>query len=469
MRRELYRAREEVFWKEYEVMTDESSDLDEKSVEWVLAICKDNFSGDGSAPGLVGDGCGSLVDSLSSRVSSTVESSSSTSSSGDCSSTEQGVGDKPVNKGSTRGASDVVKNSEGEHEESLERRTRRSSYAVSETSNSNQTTDSIAGDEKESQSTENSDNEPASRKRTRVKSESSCEDSLMIHKRFLRSSVTEVTEATLEQASEHAQVRKARRRTSRHLSFPNVGGKTNEESFTEIEASADGSQSIDAVSCETCSQAPQSTTNSETGGENQTSEKPEVDEESRKENNPHREDNVVNSERTENNSMRVAAKRKRSKSTTSVDDNIASKQARITDFLRRKSSNRKELMLTKSLGSRGNKKSCDSDESDEGKSGPYVENLKHSTSTRSFSNGRETSNRYVCPQCKLQHDKLSKCAPQSREGSHTAECDDNWNRRELRLRSFQSPKPRTRCSHVVSPKPHCCSSLMSKFCHATVT
>ena len=93
MRRELYRAREEVFWKEYEVMTDESSDLDEKSVEWVLAICKDNFSGDGSAPGLVGDGCGSLVDSLSSRVSSTVESSRSTSSSGDCSSTEQGVGD----------------------------------------------------------------------------------------------------------------------------------------------------------------------------------------------------------------------------------------------------------------------------------------------------------------------------------------------------------------------------------------
>ena len=469
MRRELYRAREEVFWKEYEVMTDESSDLDEKSVEWVLSICKDNFSGDGSAPGLAGDGCGSLVDSLSSRVSSTVESSSSTSSSGDCSSTEQGVGEEPVNKGSTRGASDVVKNSDGEHEESLGKRTRSSSYAVSQTSNSNQTTDSIAGDEKESQSTENSDNEPASRKRTRVKSESSCEDSLIIHKRFLRSSVTEVTEARLEQASDHAQVRKPRRRTSRHLSFPNVGGKTNEESFTEIEASADGSQSIDAVSCETCSQAPRSTTNSETGGENQTSEKPEVDEESRKENNPHREDNVVNSERTENNSMRVAAKRKRSKSTTSVDDNISNKQARITDFLRRKSSNRKELMLTKSLGSRGNKKSCDSDESDEGKSGPCVENLKHSTSTRSFSNGRETSNRYVCPQCKLQHDKLSKCAAQSREGGHTAECDDNWNRRELRLRSFQSPKPRARCSHVVSPKPHCCSSLMSKFCHATVT
>lgn len=462
MRRELYRAREEVFWKEYEVMTDESSDLDEKSVEWVLAICKDNFSGDGSAPGLAGDGCDSLTDSLSSRVSSTVESTSSTSSSGDCSSTEQGVADEPVNKGSMRWASDVVKNSEGECEESLGRKTRRSSYAVSQTSNSNQTTNSIAGDEKESKSTDNSDNEPAGRKRTRVKSESSCEDSLITHKRFLRSSVTEVTEATLDQASEHAQVRKPRRRASQHLSFPNIGGKTNE-------ASADGSQSIDAVSCETCSCAPQITTNNETGGENQTSEKPEVDEESRKENDPHREDNVVKSERTENNSMRVAAKRKRSKSATSVDDNITNKQARITDFLRRKSSNRKELMPTKSLGSRGIKKSCDSDESDEGKSGPCVENLKHSTSTRSFSNGRETLNRYVCPQCKLHHDKLSKCAVQSREGSHTAECDDNWNRRELRLRSFQSPKPRARCSHVVSPKPHCCSSLMSKFCHATVT
>ena len=469
MRRELYRAREEVFWKEYEVMTDESSDLDEKSVEWVLAICKDNFSGDGSALGLAGDGCGSLADSLSSRVSSTVESSSSTSSSGDCSSTEQGVGDEPINKGSTRGASDVIKNSEGECEESLGRKTRSSSYTVSQTSNANQTTDSIAGDKKESKSTENSNNEPVSRKRTRVKSESSCDDSLIIHKRFLRSSVTEVTEATLDQASEHVQARKPRGRTSQHLSFANVGGKTNEESFTEIEASADCSQSIDTVSCETCSLAPRSTTNSETRGENQTSEKPEVDEESRKENDPHREDNVVKSEKTENNSMRVAAKRKRSKSATSLDDNIANKQARITDFLRRKSSNQKELMATKSLGSRGNKKSSDSDESDEGKSGPCVQNLKHSTSTRSFSNGRETANCYVCPQCKLEHDKLSKCAPQSREGSHTAECDDNWNRRELRLRSFQSPKPRTRCSHVVSPKPHCCSSLMSKFCHATVT
>ena len=469
MRRELYRAREEVFWKEYEVMTDESSDLDEKSVEWVLAICKDNFSGDGSAPGLAGDGCGSLADSLSSRVSSTVESSSSTSSSGDCSSTEQGVGDKPVNKGSTRGASDVVKNSEGEREELSGRKTRSSSYAVSQTSNSDQTIDSIAGDEKESKSTGNSDNEPASRKRTRVKSESSCEDSLIIHKRFLRSSVTEVTEATLDQASEHTQVRKPTRRTSRHLSLPNVGRKTNEGSFTDIEASVDGSQSIDAVSCETCSRVPQSATNSETGGENQTCEKPEVDEESRKENYPQREDNVVKSERTENNSMRVTAKRKRSKSATSVDDNMANKQARIPDFLRRKSSNRKELMPTKSLGSRGNKYSCDSNESDEGKSGPCVENLKHSTSTRSFLNGRETTNRYVCPQCKLQHDKLSKCATRIQEGSHTAECDNNWNRRELRLRSFQSPKPQARCSHVVSPKPHCCSSLMSKFCHATVT
>ena len=470
-RRELYRAREDVFWKEYEVMTDESCDLDKKAVEWVLSMCKDNFSGDGSAPGVASDGFGSLEGSLSSRVSSTLESCSTTSSSGDCSSIVQGDGGDSDTKRSTGGAPDDSSDPEGGRYESPVRRTRRSSHAFSQDSNASKPVDSIAGCSKESESIENSDSETASRKRIRVKSQSSCEDSPITPKRVLRHTIAEVTEAALDHSRlEHSPSGKPRRRTSRHLSFPNVETKTEEENDIGLVTSEDDGQNSEAMSRETRSRIPRGAKKSDSGSEAFTSEKPEMDEkESRKENDPLRPENMVEPQRTGNNTTKVAAKRKRCKSTTAMDDNTRNKQARITDFLRRKSPNRKNLTASKSPRLRGRKKSSDSEESDQVSTEPDDDNSKRVASHRSFTNGRETTNCNSCPHCKLQHDKLSKCTLRCKEGIHTAECEDNWNRRELRLRSFQSPKSRARCSHVVSPKPHCCSSLMSKFCHTTVT
>lgn len=483
MRRELYRAREEVFWKEYEVMTDESCDLDEEAVQRVLAMCKDNFIGVGSLPGAAFE---SLADSLSSRVSSTVETSSTTSSSGDCSSTEQnsgeGGGDDPEGKSSRGGAADGCGNQDSsDPAEALDafpaRRTRRNSHAVSQASSSGQPVNSTAGSSKESESTENSDSDATSRKRTRVKSESLCEASGITAKRVLRHTITEMGEAAQGHNSlERFPSGKPRRRTSRHLSFPNVMIKTKEDSDKEgVATSEDDGESSDAMLRETRSRTPRGARKrdaSETGSAHQTLEKPEVDEkESRKENDPLRRENMAERQGTWNKATKTAAKRKRSKSATAVVDNTRIKQARITNFLRRKSPSRKELPSPKSLRLRGSKsKSTDSEESDEQvRTEPRVDSSEHVTSPRSFSNGRETTGCNSCPNCKLQHDKLAKCSWRCKDDSHTAECEDNWNRRELRLRSFQSPKSRARCSHAVSPKPHCCSSLMSKFCHATVT
>ena len=479
MRRELYRAREEVFWKEYEVMTDESCDLDETSVQWVLTMCKDNFCGDGSMP-RGADECDSLAGSLYSRVSSTVESSSTTSSAGDCSSTEQscGNGGDPDTKRSMGESPEgcgnqEVSNPEDTLNESAVRRTRRNSHAVSQASSSGQPADLIASCGKDSESVDSSDCEGTSRKRTRVKSQSSCEASVITPKRMLRSSVTDTGEGVQDLISlEHSLSVKPRRRTSRHLSFPNIATKTEEEFDKGVVTSEEDGQTSDAR--ETRSRTPRGAkkkdSGPETGSEDQASEKPEADEkESRKENDPLRQENVVEHRRTGNNPTKMAGKRKRSKSATAVDDNTRHKQARITEFLRRKSPNRRELASSKSPRLRGSKKSSDSEESDEITTDSLVDSSKRITSPRSFSNGRETTSSSLCPHCKLQHDKHCKCSWRCKEGNHTEECEDNWNRRELRLRSFQSPRSRVRCSHVVSPKPHCCSSLMSKFCHATVT
>lgn len=131
MRRELYRAREEVFWQEHAVLTDDSSDLDDNAVQRVLTMCKDNFSGDGSLPAAVEGGC-PAESALSFRVSSTADSSSTTSSSGDCSSTEH----RSVNgEGDSGGeAADEEETEESETEEDLfsspARRTRSNSLLV---------------------------------------------------------------------------------------------------------------------------------------------------------------------------------------------------------------------------------------------------------------------------------------------------------------------------------------------------
>ena len=485
MRRELYRAREEVFWQEHAVMTDESCDMDEETVQWVLTMCKDNFSGDGSLPTAAqGGGCSSLAESLSFRVSSTVESSSTTSSSGDCSSTEHNSesvgGDFDTN--SRGGPSDEDETRDSNDEEvvasSPAKRTRRNSHLVTQSSLSSESADSVAGSSKELESVVNSDGETPSRKRTRTKTQSFSETSATTPKRILRNTVAELEETTAEHNSlEQCLSEKPRRRRTRHLSFPNALKETREESDKEtVGTSEEEGQNSDAVSRETRTRVSRTgkvtkkPETAETGSEGDPSEKPEVDEkESRKENDPLRPENMVELQRTENTTKGV--KRKRSKSTTAMDDNTRNKQARSTDYLRRKSPNRKELRSLKSPRTRAKTKNSDSEESDEGKADTDVDtNSKRIPTPRSFSNGRETTRDNLCPHCKLQHDKLSKCSWRCKEGSHTAECEDNWNRRELRVRTgFQSPRSRARCSHVVSTKPHCCSSLMSKFCHATVT
>lgn len=478
MRRELYRAREEVFWQEHAVMTDESCDMDEEAVQWILTMCKDNFSGDGSLPsGGEGEGCGSVAGSLFSRVSSTVESSSTTSSSGDCSSTEHNSGG---GDGDADSRGDAVDEADDNVDEALvsspARRTRRNSHLVTQSPSSSQSADSAAGSSKELESIANSDNETTCRKRPRTKTLSFSETSVTAPKRVLRNTITELEETTVEN-NIHLQgaSEKPQRRRRRHFSFPNAVKELKEESDKEsVRNSGEESPNSDAVSRETRRQFSRSVQASkkpeaaETGGEGDSTVKPEVDEESRKENDPLRPENVVELQGTENTTKTV--KRKRSKSTSAMDDTTRNKQARVTDYLRRRSPGRQELRSPRSPRTRANRKNSDSEDHDQGKTDADVHtDSKRVPAPRSFSNGRETTSEKSCPHCKLQHDKLSKCSWRCKEGSHTAECEDNWNRRELRVRTFQSPKSRTRCSHVVSTKPHCCSSLMTKFCHATVS
>lgn len=467
-------------------MTDETCDMDEEAVQSVLTMCKDNFSGDGSFPatgegGGSGGGCGSVAGSLSSRVSSTVESSSTTSSSGDCSSTEQnsggGGGDSDTTKRSRGEATDEGETRDSNAEESLitsspAMRTRRNSYLVSQVSWSSQSADSVAGSSKELESTANSDSDTASRKRTRTKTQSLCETIVTTPKRVLRNTITELKETTVDQSSlAHSSSGTPRRRRTRHMSFPNIAKETKDDRDREAVGTSEEEDGVvwreTRARLSRTGKVSKKSDAAQTGSEDNSSVKPEVDEkESRKENDPVRPQNMVELKRAGNTTKGV--KRKRSKSTTAMDDNTRNKQARITDFLRRKSPGQKELRSPKSSRTRGNKRNSDSEESDQVRTD--VDNSKRVPTPRSFSNGRETTNdNSSCPHCKLQHDKLSKCSWRCKEGSHTAECEDNWNRRELRVRSFQSPKSRTRCSNVVSPKPHCCSSLISKFCHTTVS
>ena len=475
MRRELYRAREEVFWQEHAVMTDESCDMDEEAVQWVLTMCKDNFSGDGSFPANVEDGgCGSVAGSLSSRVSSTMESSSTTSSSGDCSSTEHNSGGGDGDADSRGGAVDEGDdNVEEVLVSSPARRTRRNSHLVTQSSSSSQSADSAAGSSKELESIANSDHDTTSRKRTRTKTLSFSETSATTPKRVLRNTITELEETAVGQnIHQQAASQKPQRRRRRHFSFPNAVKESQGESDKEtIENSEEESQNPDAVTRETrtrfsrSAKASKKPETAEAGGEDDSTAKPEVDDESRKENDPLRPENVVEFQGTGQ-----TVKRKRSKSTSAMDDNTRNKQARLTDYLRRGSPGRKEPRSPRSPRTRANRQSSDSEEHDQGKIDADVDTYsKRVPAPRSFSNGRETTSDKSCPHCKLQHDKLSQCSWRCKEGSHTAECEDNWNRRELRVRTFQSPKSRARCSHVVSTKPHCCSSLMTKFCHATVT
>lgn len=466
MRRELYRAREEVFWQEHAVLTDDSSDLDDNAVQRVLTMCKDNFSGDGSLPAAVEGDC-PAESALSFRVSSTADSSSTTSSSGDCSSTEH----RSVNGGDSGGeAADEEETEESETEEDLfsspARRTRSNSLLVNPSCLS---IDSAAGSSKEPESIASGVIETPTRKRTREKTQTSPEASASTPKRVLRNTVRESEEPAVERDSVESET--PRRRKIRHLSFPNDVTDnieaSNKETIESTEEDGAVSRNSRARFTRTGNISGKTKT-AEIRSEGEMSEKSEVDEESRKENDPLRQENMVEFDRP----VRTVreAKRKRSKSTTAIDDDRRGKQARMMDFMGRKSPNRKDLSAPKSPRTRANRRKSDSEESDRVATDSDADNSKRAPSSRSFTNGRKTSSaNSSCPHCKLQHDKLTKCSWRYKEGSHTAECEDNWNRRELRLRSFQSPKSRARCSSVVSPKPHCCGSLMSKFCHATVT
>lgn len=51
MSRDLYRVREQVFWKQHEIMTDETRELTDEDREWVLANGRGNFTGAGGGAG----------------------------------------------------------------------------------------------------------------------------------------------------------------------------------------------------------------------------------------------------------------------------------------------------------------------------------------------------------------------------------------------------------------------------------
>ena len=465
-RRELYRAREEVFWKEYEIMTDDSCEMDEKEIQWVLALCKDNFIGNSSLPCVAetSESYDGILESFSPIVSSTADSSSTTSSAGDCSSTEQDICEARIrHQRATGGVPDKLKTRVyGNTEEVLElpsvRQTRRNSYAVNQVTSSQSSTDLIAGCSKDSDSAESSDSDVFRRKRARVKSQTSCESRGRITpKNLLHNSVA--GEDTLAFGS------KPRTRKRRHVSLPEVTTMTvnNDVSKEGTVPSEEDFKNADVMSRLTRSQTPW-VSEKRDAGLSRGSDKPELDEkESRKENNPLRTENVIENQMTGIETTKVAGKRKRSQSARTADEDVRDKQTRITELLEGKSSNRKQMTSSKPPRLRGAKRGSEIEDSHGTKTESSVNTFKRSPSSGSFNNGRESS---LCAHCKIQESKLSRSC---KHQSQTVECAENWSRRELRLRSFQSPKSRARCSHVVTPKSHCCSSLMSKFCHATVT
>ncbi|XP_074621877.1 uncharacterized protein LOC141880294 isoform X2 [Acropora palmata] len=465
-RRELYRAREEVFWKEYEIMTDDSCEMDEKEIQWVLALCKNNFIGNSSLPCVAetSESYDGILESFSPIVSSTADSSSTTSSAGDCSSTEQDICEARIrHQRATGGVPDKLKTRVyGNTEEVLElpsvRQTRRNNYAVNQVTSSQSSTDLIAGCSKDSDSAESSDSDVFRRKRARVKSQTSCESrSRITPKNLLHNSVA--GEDTLAFGS------KPRTRKRRHVSLPEVTTMTvnNDVSKEVTVPSEEDFKNADVMSRLTRSQTPW-VSEKRDAGLSRGSDKPELDEkESRKENNPLRTENVIENQMTGIETTKVAGKRKRSQSARTADEDVRDKQTRITELLEGKSSNRKQMTSSKPPRLRGAKRGSEIEDSHGTKTESSVNTFKRSPSSGSFNNGRESS---LCAHCKIQESKLSRSC---KHQSQTVECAENWSRRELRLRSFQSAKSRARCSHVVTPKSHCCSSLMSKFCHATVT
>lgn len=50
LRRELYRIREQVFWKAHEVMTDDTIDVNDNDHQWIREACGKNFASDGAEP-----------------------------------------------------------------------------------------------------------------------------------------------------------------------------------------------------------------------------------------------------------------------------------------------------------------------------------------------------------------------------------------------------------------------------------
>lgn len=467
-RRELYRAREEVFWKEYEMMTDDSGKMDEREIQWVLAVCKDNFIGNGSLPCVAEtpEGCDGILKSFSSIVSSTADLSSATSSAGDCSSTEQDICEPRTRHHRAMGAvpdklkSQVYSTTKEALETPSVRQTRRNSHAVTQVTSSQPPTDLIAGCSKDSDSAESSDSDVFRRKRTRVKSHKSCESSRITPKNLLHNTMAE--EDTLAFGS------KPRTCKRRHVSLPDITTTTVSSDVSKEGAipSEEDFKNADVMSRLTRSQTPRVSEKQDaelsTG-----SDKPELDEkESRKENNPLRTENVIENHMTGIETTKVTGKRKRSQSARTVDEDAGNKQTRITELLGGKSSNRMEMTSSKSPRLRGGKRVSDCEDSHETNTESCIHTFKRSPSSRSFNNGRETMKSSLCAHCKIQQNKLSRSC---KDQSQAVECAENWSRRQLRLRSFQSPKSRARCSHVVTPKSHCCSSLMSKFCHATVT
>lgn len=50
LRRELFRVREQVFWKAHDTLTEDAVNIDENDVQWIREACGKNFSSDGSLP-----------------------------------------------------------------------------------------------------------------------------------------------------------------------------------------------------------------------------------------------------------------------------------------------------------------------------------------------------------------------------------------------------------------------------------
>ena len=494
MRRELYRAREDVFWKEHEVLTDQSRDLDTEEMSRVLRMCKGNFSVEGGVDTYEKEGR-TILPSCSSGVAST---SSSSCAPNDRSSSEQdwdrGSGFETDGKRSGGEATKECNNRKSKRSAGtaqaflLSRRTRRNSHLVSQPSSSMKP---LHSDE---ECHVEADREPQNRKRTRSfgeeqKTGTKRQVDAVSPPRAFRTAAARGTKLVEHSEADFTETPRTRRRRRRSPAEVEETRKEQGDGWLPPSGNdasvpnGDGwlpPSGNDASVPNAQTQRPRAEKitkrlgKSKSGNQQDTSQKPRVDNESRKENDPLSPAELSwapsHSTSPANGRVEASSKRKRANSTDVMGGVNGSKQARITGFLRRRLSltREEEGVLPKSPKSGRARGRGDCDEI---RTEIHVNSAKGVRSPKTFYNGREIVHRGICPSCKLQHDKHSnsKTCLSGKDASHVEGCQDSWSRRELRFRSFQSPKSRARCSQAVSPKPHSCSSLMVKFCPATVT